>query len=172
LIQRLSTATALIIEGPMTLFIMSPFASHRSFAAVAQILLQVLIFLTGNYGFFNILTMILCIPLMDHTAKRDNDNGREPSPRRQRFSPWPSWISSSILSFCHQVLEYLCYLMPVVASYSMFEIIQNPTITTSTRNAFLSIHSIRFAWTVHKTIDSHSPLALCARVVICTCRRV
>ena len=37
----------------------------RRFAALGQILLQVLILLSGNYGFFNLLTVLLCIPLID-----------------------------------------------------------------------------------------------------------
>lgn len=28
---------------------------------------QVMIMLTGNYGFFNLLTLCLCIPLLDDT---------------------------------------------------------------------------------------------------------
>ena len=37
----------------------------RRFAALGQILLQILILLSGNYGFFNLLTVLLCIPLID-----------------------------------------------------------------------------------------------------------
>jgi lipase maturation factor 1 len=37
----------------------------REFAAWAFIVLQVLIFFTGNYGFFNLLTIVLCFSLFD-----------------------------------------------------------------------------------------------------------
>lgn len=33
-------------------------------ASILQVLLQVSIVLTGNYNFFNLLTMVLCIPLL------------------------------------------------------------------------------------------------------------
>jgi lipase maturation factor 1 len=42
----------------------------RAFACGAQVLLQVLIMLTGNYGFFNLLTIALCVLLLDDAALR------------------------------------------------------------------------------------------------------
>lgn len=40
----------------------------RQFACLAFIALQLFIMLTGNYGFFNLLTIVLCIPLLDDAA--------------------------------------------------------------------------------------------------------
>ena len=37
----------------------------RRFAVLGQVLLQLAILLSGNYGFFNLLTLVLCIPLCD-----------------------------------------------------------------------------------------------------------
>ena len=37
----------------------------RHFAFLAQVFLQTAIFLSGNYGYFNLLTLVLCIPLVD-----------------------------------------------------------------------------------------------------------
>ena len=37
----------------------------RRFALVGQVLLQLAILFSGNYGFFNLLTLTLCIPLID-----------------------------------------------------------------------------------------------------------
>ena len=37
----------------------------RRIALLGQLLLQFAILLSGNYGFFNLLTMVLCIPLCD-----------------------------------------------------------------------------------------------------------
>lgn len=42
----------------------------RTLAAIAFALLQLGIALTGNYGFFNLLTALLCIPLLDDGALR------------------------------------------------------------------------------------------------------
>jgi hypothetical protein len=43
----------------------SPFRMHRLIACVIQISLQILIALTGNYNFFNLLTIVLCFGLID-----------------------------------------------------------------------------------------------------------
>ena len=37
----------------------------RLFAFVAEVALQLMIAATGNYGFFNLLTIVLCLPLLD-----------------------------------------------------------------------------------------------------------
>jgi Lipase maturation factor len=62
---RLGVACTLWLEIPATVFILSPFRTIRKVGAILQILLQVLIILTGNYNFFNLLTMALCLPLLD-----------------------------------------------------------------------------------------------------------
>jgi lipase maturation factor 1 len=45
------------------------FAGHRArqVAFAGLVLLQLLIALTGNYGFFNLLSILLCLPLLDDT---------------------------------------------------------------------------------------------------------
>jgi hypothetical protein len=43
----------------------SPFRIHRLIAFWLQISLQILIALTGNYNFFNLLTIVLCFGLID-----------------------------------------------------------------------------------------------------------
>ncbi len=42
----------------------------RQWACLALVFFQVLIFLTGNYGFFNLLTITLCLLLLDDAALR------------------------------------------------------------------------------------------------------
>ena len=65
LILRLSVAATLVIEVPMAFLLIAPFASMRSFGAKLQILLQIMILLTGNYNFFNLLTITLCLLCLD-----------------------------------------------------------------------------------------------------------
>ena len=50
LLQRFSVASTLLIEGPATVLLISPFLSHRRLGAFLQVLLQVLIILTGTSG--------------------------------------------------------------------------------------------------------------------------
>lgn len=61
---RLGVATTFVIEIPATIFLIVPWLRIRRIGAWMQIVLQVLIIATGNYNFFNILTMALCIPCM------------------------------------------------------------------------------------------------------------
>lgn len=65
--QSLSTAGTFIFELIVPLFIFLP-RPFRLIAAYLLILLQVLIALSGNYAFFNLLTIALCILLLDDRA--------------------------------------------------------------------------------------------------------
>jgi predicted DCC family thiol-disulfide oxidoreductase YuxK len=61
------TAATLIIEVGSVFLIFMP-RRPRAAAACCVLLLQILIVLTGNYNFFNWLTMLLCIFLVDDAA--------------------------------------------------------------------------------------------------------
>jgi hypothetical protein len=67
--QRASTLLMFVIELglPCLFFIPRPRYLHF-FAAAGTLLLQILIFLTGNYGFFNLLAMALCLFLFDDAS--------------------------------------------------------------------------------------------------------
>jgi len=65
--QHFSTATVLVIELAVPFLIFGP-RLWRFFGAGAMLFLQVLIFLTGNYTFFNLLTIALCLFLLDDRA--------------------------------------------------------------------------------------------------------
>jgi hypothetical protein len=66
----------------------------RRAAFFPLIFLQVLIALTGNYGFFNLLTVALCVPLLDDgfwpgfiRKAFERPEGTEAKPRA-----WPAWV--------------------------------------------------------------------------------
>jgi hypothetical protein len=65
--QTVSCALVFVIELAVPLLIFAP-RRLRNAAAVALLGLQLLIALTGNYGFFNLLAAALCIPLLDDRA--------------------------------------------------------------------------------------------------------
>ncbi len=65
--QRFSTAAVLVIELPVPFLIFAP-RRWRFFSAFCILFLQTLIFVTGNYTFFNLLTMALCLFLFDDAA--------------------------------------------------------------------------------------------------------
>jgi hypothetical protein len=65
--QRFSTAAVLFLELPVPFLIFMP-RRWRFSGAGCILFLQTLIFLTGNYTFFNLLTMALCLFLFDDAA--------------------------------------------------------------------------------------------------------
>lgn len=63
-LKKLSTLMTLIFELAVPLLALGP-QPARLCCFVLMIFLQTLIFATGNYGFFNLLTMVLALPLLD-----------------------------------------------------------------------------------------------------------
>ena len=62
--QRMSVIFVFLVELVVPWFVLAP-RRLRLFAALAITLLQLLIFLTGNYAFFNLLTISLCLFVLD-----------------------------------------------------------------------------------------------------------
>lgn len=65
--QRVMTAAALFLEIPLPLLVFGP-RDARLAAFAGIVLLQLLIAATGNYGFFNLLTVALALLLVDDTT--------------------------------------------------------------------------------------------------------
>jgi predicted DCC family thiol-disulfide oxidoreductase YuxK len=65
--QRFSVGFVFFVELLVPLFVLAP-RRIRLFAGLAITLLQLLIFLTGNYAFFNPLTIALCLFVLDDAA--------------------------------------------------------------------------------------------------------
>ncbi|MCJ8733656.1 hypothetical protein PDJAM_G00226140 [Pangasius djambal] len=63
--QKVSVLATFVIEIAVPFLFFSPIRRHRLFAFYMQVLLQVLIILSGNYNFFNLLTILLCFSLLD-----------------------------------------------------------------------------------------------------------
>ncbi|XP_072179085.1 lipase maturation factor 2-like [Diadema setosum] len=63
--QKLSVAATYFIEIALPFLFFAPFRRLKLFAFYGQLLLQEMIILSGNYNFFNLLTIVLCISLLD-----------------------------------------------------------------------------------------------------------
>ena len=70
LLLRLGVAATFVIEIPAAFLLICPIKTIRKIGAWLQILLQMLIIFTGNYNFFNLLTISLCLLCM----VGENDN--------------------------------------------------------------------------------------------------
>jgi predicted DCC family thiol-disulfide oxidoreductase YuxK len=84
--HKMSTAAVLAIELLTPWLIPAP-RRLRTAACITMISLQVLIALTGNYAFFNLLTIALCILLLDDETLRQFAG----APQRTA-GYWPKWI--------------------------------------------------------------------------------
>lgn len=62
---HMSTLGAHFIECVVPLFFFLPIRPVRYIAFYLQVFLQVAIIATGNYNFFNLLTIVLCLSLVD-----------------------------------------------------------------------------------------------------------
>lgn len=75
-VLKLSVWSTLVIEIPTTALLLSPFQIHRWTGFCLQIPLQVAIMLTGNYNFFNLLTIALCILLLNTDGERKGGSSK------------------------------------------------------------------------------------------------
>jgi hypothetical protein len=98
--QKLSTASTLAVELVAPWFIFGP-RRLRLAAAGLSVGLQVIIWTTGNYTFFNLLTIALCLLLLDdRTFERVGAIVRvsapAQAPERKHRAHWPVWITAAV----------------------------------------------------------------------------
>ncbi|NXG40277.1 LMF2 factor, partial [Dromaius novaehollandiae] len=100
-VQKFSVVATYVIEIAIPLLFFAPIRRLRLFAFYSQVLLQVLIILTGNYNFFNALTIVLAFSLLDeeHVGRW---LGRS---KRRHASTWPPGLRS----FLSTLLELTAY---------------------------------------------------------------
>ncbi|HEY2585400.1 MAG TPA: lipase maturation factor family protein [Tepidisphaeraceae bacterium] len=99
--QSCSTAGVLVIEGLIPFLFFFP-RRARLFACAATAFLQILILATGNYGFFNLLALVLCIPLLDDDVfmrlrRRRKAVPNEPEPHGSAVGLWGRAIRGAVL---------------------------------------------------------------------------
>jgi predicted DCC family thiol-disulfide oxidoreductase YuxK len=93
--QTLSAAVLFAIELGLPLFVFGP-RRLRLAAALAFVFLQTAIAATGNYAFFNLLAVALCLPLLDDAVfpaswRRRLGGAAEPGRRR-----WPRAMTAAV----------------------------------------------------------------------------
>jgi hypothetical protein len=118
--QRFSNLLVFIIELVLPFFIFLP-RKWRMIGSLGMISFQILIFLTGNYCFFNLLTIALCLLLIEDRfwplrfRKESEVHGK----------PWPRWI---ILPLC--VFLGMLSVMPLVGAFRVRVPWPRPLLTT------------------------------------------
>jgi predicted DCC family thiol-disulfide oxidoreductase YuxK len=131
---QFATAAVLIVEGVAPFFIFAP-RRIRFAACGAMALLQLLIVATGNYGFFNALSLALCFLLLDDGVWPRRWLGRTGIPAAASAAPetaprsgggWPQWVlrpvvvalfAISLVPFLQSLQRPTAWLGPVKAAY-------------------------------------------------------
>uniref|UniRef100_A0A667ZF12 Lipase maturation factor n=1 Tax=Myripristis murdjan TaxID=586833 RepID=A0A667ZF12_9TELE len=93
--QKLSVVGTFVIEIAVPFLFFSPLRRLRLGAFYLQVLLQVLIILSGNYNFFNLLTLALCLSLLDDQhvhfwlgkAQKNNNNNNNGMVKQKYCTP-------------------------------------------------------------------------------------
>jgi hypothetical protein len=114
--HRLSTAFMFVTELVLPFFVFGP-RLLRIAAALGFTGLMVFIGATGNYGFFNLQAIVLCLPLLDDDCvpRRLRDwleRGVEPVTRSRRGRSWPSFVTIPLA-----VVLTLLTIVPLVRAF-------------------------------------------------------
>ncbi|XP_028671631.1 lipase maturation factor 2a [Erpetoichthys calabaricus] len=106
--QKLSVAGTYVIEIAVPFLFFIPLRRLQLFSFYLQVLLQLLIILTGNYNFFNLLTIVLSLPLLDdfHVYFWTGQSKKKKSERWTLMS----WIAIVIELAVYGVLVYFTIL--------------------------------------------------------------
>ena len=83
-VLKFAVAATFAIELVLPFLIFAP-RNLRAVAALAFVILEVLIFATGNYNFFNLLTIGVCIALLDDRFLRRDGSAPQPRSSAQRL---------------------------------------------------------------------------------------
>ena len=101
--QMISVWTMFAIEVVLPFFLFAP-RRIRLFGVGGIATLQLLIALTGNYGFFNLLTLLLCLMCVDDAVWRrlapSRSRVNRPRVRPARFLPRKLFLRQRLRSFC------------------------------------------------------------------------
>ncbi|XP_023131158.2 lipase maturation factor 2a [Amphiprion ocellaris] len=139
--QKLSVVGTFVIEIAVPFLFFSPLRRLRLGAFYLQVLLQVLIILSGNYNFFNLLTLTLCLSLLDdqhvyfwlHKADKTSD-------QKNNSKLWPR--------LCY-LLELSVWALMIHGTIILFDLQPNATKDgISSRTAFTYHHFNQFLKTV------------------------
>ncbi|XP_055963006.1 lipase maturation factor 2 [Sorex fumeus] len=92
-LHKLSVVATFLIEVAMPLLFFGPVRRLRLVSFYSQVLLQVLIIITGNYNFFNLLTLVLTTALLDDAHLSVHcDHSR----RRRTPASWPKTVLAAL----------------------------------------------------------------------------
>jgi len=118
--QKLSVVFMFFVELLMPFLLFAP-RRVRFFAAAMTIVLEILIFISGNYTFFNLLAMALCLLLFDDAALRRFARSHESTRLVTRFQRHVTavLVAFIMLVSSFQLLEIFTGTMPQPAASAL-----------------------------------------------------
>lgn len=146
---KLSTVLTFVIEIGLPFLFFFPVRSVRIVAFCSQVFLQVGIILTGNYNFFNLLTIVLCTSLLDDEFFY-----------RKRLQKGKSNAWSGIVS---KLVNLVVYAAVLYATYFFFSVRISPTQMIDTDIAFTKP---QFDWTLSRAVPASVYIALASLALI------
>ncbi|KAG8440131.1 hypothetical protein GDO86_006069 [Hymenochirus boettgeri] len=103
--QKFSVVATYFIEIGVPWLFFLPFRRLHLFSFYSQALLQVLIIFTGNYNFFNLLTLVLCFSLLDDQHMPSVIKGKKII---QKEDHWDKYSLESRTAFTyHEFMQWL-----------------------------------------------------------------
>jgi hypothetical protein len=93
--HTLSGVLMFVAELGVPLLLFAP-RRLRIAGAAALVAFQLLIAATGNYGFFNLLTIVLCVLALDDLALPARLRARLSAPGARPPRPWPVWVLAPV----------------------------------------------------------------------------
>ena len=106
-VLRLAVAMTLLIEIPLSVLLVAPFRGLRCLGAALQMILQISILLTGNYNFFNLLTLVL----MGKVWTDDwGSFERGVLVEESKFMVWLQSMKVSVVSFTIQIFLSIVFI--------------------------------------------------------------
>ena len=99
--HKMSLMITYVTELILPFFIFFP-RRFRNIACLGIVFLQLMIIITGNYGFFNLLTLLLCLTLLDdqtipNQIKRFFDRSQQERPKFVWLMRWKSVLGTIVL---------------------------------------------------------------------------
>jgi hypothetical protein len=113
--QKLSVGGMFFIELVIPFLFFAP-RRLRFFAAISLVGFQILIFLTGNYNFFNLLTVALCLFLLD------DERLKRFVPERVKIRMTEAFVSDRILMIRKVVAGSVFVLILFVSAFQLLEV--------------------------------------------------
>lgn len=172
---RLGVAATFVIEIPAAYLLICPSASIRKVGAWLQILLQVLIIATGNYNFFNLLTIALCLPCM--MGERDDISAgtrRMLQAAALSFLGYCSFYMFEIYQDYHPIdKEQRIFGLKLLLSKGDCNLMIEKTVTASVSVVLLAlsydaIQLIMKETSLHRRLGALSKWAVCSFCIIAT----